>query len=277
MTRQKWLERELVALGHEKNPLIGLGKNIHSPLALANIIKAKLEIDIKDIREIKGEDGGRKKALHYLIERAENQGIFVGKTISYHDLDVEDMRGLSISNDYCPFVVINRRDALSAQIFSFIHELAHLFRKSDAISNTLDFRTTNNKADSEEVFCNQVAAELLLPKEDFLQAQYAKNDIDQISIEYKVSPLFIFYRLKELGKIPKEFADGLEREIRAETDRNLVLKKAKDKRKKGGSHTNSMRDSNGALFNKVVSRSYLENKIGYVEASNLLRFSVEKV
>jgi len=37
-----------------------------------------------------------------------------------------------------------------------------------------------------------------------------------------------------------------------------------------------MKDSNGGLFNKIVSNSYLENKINYVEASKLLNCSVKK-
>jgi len=201
----------------------------------------------------------------------------VGKTISYHQLEVEDLRGLFISNDYCPFIVVNRRDALAAQIFSFIHELAHVFRKSDAISNNLEFRSAYSTANPEEVLCNQVAAEFLLPKEEFEKEFYDKADINSISSTYKVSEIFIFYRLKDLGKIRREIQDTLEEEILAEMERNLKAKAAKDKLKEGGNYTNSMRDSNGDLFNRVVSKSYLENRIGYVEASNLLRFSAEKV
>src|SRR5690606_16601203 len=126
-------------------------------------ISENLDVSAEDIKGI----SGRKNALDYLIEKTEEKGVFVGKTISYHRLEVEDMRGLFVSNDYCPFIILNRRDSLSSQIFSFIHELAHFFRKSDAISNSLDFRTSNKKVNPEEIFCNKVAAEFLLPEEDF--------------------------------------------------------------------------------------------------------------
>ena len=94
---------------------------------------------------------------------------------------------------------------------------------------------------------------------------------------YKVSEIFIFYRLKELGRIRKELQDSLEQEILEEMERNLQAKAARDKEKEGGNYTNSMKDSNGSLFNRVVSKAYLENSIGYVEASNLLKCSVEKI
>jgi Zn-dependent peptidase ImmA (M78 family) len=180
------------------------------------------------------------------------------------------MRGLFISNDYCPFIVINRKDAQSAQIFSFIHELAHLFRKTESISNTLEFRKIK-KIDKEEIFCNRVAAELLLPKNDFISSYYDKQDIDAFSEIYKVSTLAIFYRLKELNKIRNSESEKIEDLIRKESEDNLKKKK----KATGGNYLNNMKDSNGDLFNKVVAKYYFENKVGYTEASSVLRFSVE--
>jgi Zn-dependent peptidase ImmA (M78 family) len=273
VTRQKWLEKNLKEEGWTKNKLQGSGRDIRDPESLARYISEKLDISIEDIKSI----SGKKNALEYLIERAEEHGIFVGKTISYHRLSVDDMRGLFVSNDYCPFIVLNRKDSVSAQIFSFVHELAHFIRRSDAVSNSLDFRSTNQSADPEEVFCNKVAAELLLPKTAFTRDFYAKSDIDGISDLYKVSPLAVFYRLKELGKIRKELQSNIESQIAKETEENLKKKAEKEAENKGGNYTNSMRDSNGDLFNRVVSASYLENRIGHVEAANLLRFSPEMV
>ncbi len=272
-TRQRWLEKTLREEGFSKNNLQGSGKN-KTPKELANFIIKSLEIDRGLIKRISG-TYARKKTLEYLIQKAENKGVFVGKTISYHKLTVGDMRGLFISNDFCPFIIINRQDALSAQIFSFIHELAHLFRRSDAISNSLEFRTIGKGIEPEEIFCNKVAIELLLPSEDFTKDFYNKLDIDAISGLYKVSNISIFYRLKELGKIQKEIQSDLEKQILQETTKNIA--ESKKRKKKGGDHTNSMKDSNGKLFNRIVSGLYSESKIGYVEASKLLRCSVEKI
>jgi len=273
--RQKWLEKKLQASGAKKNDFQGNGKNIQHPSQLADLIKEKLDIRLEEIKSISGEKA-RKKTLDYLIHKAEDRSIFIGKTISYHKIGIEEMRGLFISNDYCPFIILNRRDSVSAQIFSLIHELAHLFRKTDAISNSLDFRSTASGVNSEEIFCNRVAVELLLPKNDFQKEFYDKLDIDKISDLYKVSKIFIFYRLKDLGKIRTGLADELEKEIKSEMAQSLKKKAEREKNKKGGNYTNSMKDSNGNLFNKIVSNAYLENKISYVEASNLLKFSVEK-
>lgn len=276
ITRQKRLGEILKDEGFSKNLLQGAGKDLRSPKELANFISKKLDIKVEEIKDISGVNS-RRNVLNYLIQKAEKQGVFIGKTISYHKLEVADIRGLFVSNDYCPFIVLNRKDAISAQIFSLIHELGHFFRKSDAVSNSLDFRSNGHGVNSEEIFCNKVAAELLLPEQEFTKNFYDKSDIDNISELYKVSKIFIFYRLKDLGKIRSEIQSRLETEIKADTNRDLKAKAAKDQAKTGGNYTNAMKDSNGALFNRIISNSYLENKIGYVEASNLLLFSAENV
>lgn len=272
MTRQKWLERYVKDEGFGKNELQGSGRNL-DPKQLAKFISEKLEIKISDIKEI----SDRKQALKYLIGKAEAKQIFVGKTIADHRIKVEDMRGLFISHDYCPFIILNRKDAVSAQVFSLAHELSHFFRKSDAVSNSLSFRTTEKDVDAEEIFCNKVAAELLLPENEFTKEFYDKNDIDAATLIYKVSSIFIFYRLKELGKIRPGTEDDLERQVKREMEENLMAKAEKEKQNTGGSYINNMRDSNGQLYNRIVQRSYLEGDMGYVEAANFLRFSPEEV
>ncbi len=271
--RQEWLEQQLKD-ERAKNTLQGSGKHLQNPNQLASLIKDELGIDLDKIKEISGV-GASRRVLKYLIEKAEDRGIFVGKTISYHKIGVEEMRGLFISNDYCPFIILNRRDSLSAQIFSFVHELAHLFRKTEAISNSLEFRKLDSGLDKEEIFCNRVAVELLLPKDDFSETYYDKSAIDSLSEIYKLSKIAIFYRLKDLNKIRSEDSNGIEKEIKAEMKKYLADRKKQ--KQTGGNYVNNMRDSNGNLFNTVISSFYFENRIGYTEASNMLHFSVEDV
>jgi len=273
LKRQVWLEQKFKSEGLPKNNIQGSGRYINSPSKLSAFISKKLDIDFQEFKDISGYSSG-KEALKYLIKKAESRGIFVGKTVSHHNIKVDNMRGLFISNDYCPYIILNRKDAISAQIFSFIHELAHLFRKSEGVSNTLEFREINPNIDKEEVFCNRVAAELLLPETEFDKEFYTKQDIDNLSDVYKLSKIFIFYRLKDLKRIRKESQNILEIQIKQETDENIA--RNKNKKKSGGNSLNNMKDSNGSLFNKVVSGSYLEEKTGYVEASRLLGFPVDK-
>jgi Zn-dependent peptidase ImmA (M78 family) len=271
--RQKWLKRH-IGTETKKNNLQGCGKNIENPEQLAGLIKKNLDIDLDEIKKFSGWNS-RKKALDYLMHKAEDRGIFVGKTISYHMISARDMRGLYISDDCCPFIIINRKDAVSAQIFSFVHELAHLFRKTESVSNSLEFRQIDENESNEEIFCNKTAVELLLPAADFSKVFYDLADIDSVAEIYKVSKLAIFYRLKSLNKIHCGQASDIEKQIKEELKKNLEIKNSR--KSKGGSYINSMRDSNGNLFNNIVASLYYENKIGYAEASRALNFSVEKI
>lgn len=276
VSRQKWISQKLSDSGYEKNSLLGSGKKYKKPEQLASFIEETLGVSAKEISAITGNlTESKKKALACLIEKAEDKGIFVGKTLAQHKIEVKQMRGVFIADDFSPFIILNRKDALSAQIFTFVHELAHFYRRTDAISNTLDFRDDSVNADPEEVFCNKVAAEFLLPRSIFTAAYYSKEDIYSLAAEYKLSNIFVFYRLKDLGLIRSFEEERLENEILKETSRNVSQKESI--KSDGGNYTNSMKDSNGTLFNKIISGAYFDNTIGYVEASKLLRFSPDKV
>ena len=275
--RQYWIRTELKDF-FKKNTLLGTGKNIHSPKKLALYIINTLDIDLDDIKKITVKQS--KLALKYLIKKAEQKGIFIGKTLASNPIDVKNLRGMFISDEYAPYIILNRRDAISAQIFSLIHELAHFFRKTGGISNTQEFRkdTTIHK---EETFCNQTAIELLLPEKYLTQNSYTKNEIKNIADIYKISPIATFYRLKDLKKISSFNVINFEKELKDETKQNILemeLQREKNKllKKGGGNYINNIKDSNGNLFNMLVSNAYLENKIGHTEASRVLKYSPEK-
>ncbi len=276
VSRQKWISAKLNESGHPKNVLLGSGSKISTPRELAIYIGNKLDFSVDEIKEISGNTtDSKRKALNKLIGKAEAKGIFVGKTLAQHKITVDQMRGLFIADDLCPFIVLNRKDSVSAQIFTLAHELAHFFRRTEGISNSVDFRDTQKNKNPEEIFCNRVAAELLLPANDFQKSHYTKQEIAELSSVYKLSRIFIFYRLKDLGLIRRYEVSGIEKEILEETRNGVVEKESR--KAEGGNYTNNMKDSNGSLFNKVIASAYFENRIGYVEAAKLLRFSPESV
>lgn len=57
----------------------------------------------------------RSDALRHYISLIENIGIFVSKTTG-EKIPLSDMRGAFFQDEFAPFIVLNSRDALSAQI-----------------------------------------------------------------------------------------------------------------------------------------------------------------
>lgn len=102
-------------------------------------------------------------AFELLRQRAENSGIFVllkSDLGNYRTaIEVESFRGFVIADNIAPFIVINERDAVSARSFTLLHELVHLILGNTGVSG---LRVDNEH----EKFCNEVASEYLLPKED---------------------------------------------------------------------------------------------------------------
>ena len=99
-------------------------------------------------------------SFRLLRSRTEKAGVFVllkGDLGSHHTaIDVEVFRGLAIADDVAPFVVINDNDSRAAWSFTLLHELTHL------LLGQTGFNGLNPQTEIEE-FCNNVAAEWLLP------------------------------------------------------------------------------------------------------------------
>ena len=260
LQRQRYVSYIMREESSPKNKLVGSISERTSPQAAANHIRKALGYKYE----------GKGKHLEYLIELLEEQWIFVMKTLSYWKIPVENMRGVYLDNKYAPFIALNRQDSKRAQLFTLAHEVAHLFLKSEGISNTSFRGKTNSKI---EALCNKIAANFLLPREYFHKDDYGEQDIRELSNKYQVSNLFVLYRLDSLNLISSENFTELETKIKEETVNNI--KKVKGSH--GGSYINNMKDSNGFLYNNFIVSLYLDGEISPAGACNLLKLSVDQV
>jgi Zn-dependent peptidase ImmA (M78 family) len=97
--------------------------------------------------------------------RIEETGTFVFQTTG---IESEEASGFAIFADTSPVISVNRKDALTRRTFSLLHEFAHLMIHVSGVS---DLETDAKRPPEDqriEVFCNQVAAAALMPKESLL-------------------------------------------------------------------------------------------------------------
>ncbi len=149
-------------------------------------------------------------ALNYLTRKAEEKGIIVlingvvGNN-SHRKLNVDEFRGFVLYDDIAPVVFINNNDAVSAKIFTLVHEVVHILIGESASFDLRDLQSAENEI---EKFCDACAAEFLVPK-----AEIEKNrekSIEELAKQFKVSQIVIARRLLDLGKIRKsEFYEFL--------------------------------------------------------------------
>ena len=103
------------------------------------------------------------------IDAAETNGIFVSRTSFIHSrlkLDSEELQGFAIADPHAPFVFVNSEDWNAPQLFTLVHELAHIWIAETGISNEVEPGINHkDKFHPVELFCNEVAANALMPKE----------------------------------------------------------------------------------------------------------------
>lgn len=74
---------------------------------------------------------------------------------------MSEFRGFALVDEYAPLIFINGADFTSAQMFTLIHELVHIWIGEGGVSN---FEVMQPLPIEIERYCNAVAAEVLVPR-----------------------------------------------------------------------------------------------------------------
>ncbi len=160
MQRQEWYREYLQQHFAEANPYVGRASYSDSVESIVEDIRACLGVEPHPTRG-KWDDYYRD-----LVQRIESLRILVMRqgNLGHHSrpLNVEEFRGFAIVDEYAPIIFVNHSDALGARLFTLIHELCHIWIGQSGIS---DGDTNTHR--QEEVLCNAVAAEFLVPAQEF--------------------------------------------------------------------------------------------------------------
>ena len=131
-------------------------------------------------------------------------------------IESDEASGFAYWADVLPFMVINRKDAYARRTFSMFHELVHLMLRQSGVSD-LDLEGPRTADDERiEVFCNQVAAAALMPRDLFLaenlvaakgvgRHEWDDAAVQALSLTYGVSREAIVRRLLTLGRTTEAF------------------------------------------------------------------------
>lgn len=162
--------------------------------------------------------------FNYYRNILERNGIIVSQI---SNVSLEEMKGLSIFYETYPIVGINNKDYDRSKVFSLFHELAHIFRRSSSLC-TIDIE---EHSDHEEYICDCIAAEVLMPKDDF--KRIAKECYDRTGIinsdcisaiagRFGVSTLSTLRRLLDVEVINKNLFFELFEDISAEYNATIA-------------------------------------------------------
>lgn len=208
------------------------------------------------------------------VQRAEHLGVLVMRSgVVRHNpsrtLEVEEFRGFAISDDLAPLIFINSRDARAAQIFTLAHELAHIWIGASGISNPAPKKRRTERSHEVEIFCNQVAAQLLIPStglERIWTDQYSVSEnVRRVATRYRVSAMVALRRAYDLEKIGYQLFSQL---LDDEYKKFEHVKKEDDEG--GGNFWASFNARNSPTLVGAVVSSLWQDKISYRDAANLL-------
>ncbi len=213
-------------------------------------------------------------AFRELVEAADQLGVLVmvngvvGSN-THRKLDPQEFRGFALSDDLAPVVFVNGADTKAAQIFTLAHELAHIWIGESALSDVDIFRSAANDI---ERWCNQVAAELLLPIADLanysLDTANVTEAIEQLARTYTVSTLVALRRLHEARLLT---FDQYRQEYESEFERVLAFIRDQD-RPSGGSFYNTQPVRVSKRFARALIESTLEGQTLRRDAFQMLGF-----
>lgn len=182
----------------------------------AKIIREYFSIKLSDQYRLTS----KRKLYLYLREKIESKGIFIQ---GFQKVDVETLRGVAIVDGSVPIIGINDDDRYPAKSFSIIHELVHIIKRTSSVCNDM---LASSPWDAEEIFCNAVAGELLVPKVALLSisksyTEFSVDDIDSIANKFSVSSEVVARRLYDIGKRNKTWYERICDELarRFEADR----------------------------------------------------------
>jgi Zn-dependent peptidase ImmA (M78 family) len=200
--RQSWYREFITASRMSELPFICSATIAERPEIVAAAMAEKLGFDIAARAACRTWE----EALRLFVGQAEKIGVMVmvsGIVLSntHRKLDAHEFRGFALADDKAPLVFINGSDSKSGQMFTLAHELAHLWLGSSAISNSSAAPLNGHRR--EEVWCNAVAAELLVPLDALRLAiqpnEKAEQMITRLTGHFKVSTLVILRRLLDGG------------------------------------------------------------------------------
>ena len=200
---QEWYRDYLVSTGEKPLPFVASATIDDDPYEVAAEIRERLGFNIGQRRALPTWT----QALSGFIEQVENIGIVVmvngvvGNN-THRPLDPSEFRGFALVDTWAPLVFVNGADTISAKTFTLAHELSHIWLGKSGVTDSELFRLPD---DPVERWCNQVAAEILVPQESLEQYYNPHDDIhvemNRLARVFKVSTLVVLRRLFDAGHL----------------------------------------------------------------------------
>jgi Zn-dependent peptidase ImmA (M78 family) len=253
-------------MGDPALDLVGSARVTDDVVRTAATIRHALGFDLEERRQLPTWT----EALRRFIEQADALGILVmvsGVVGSNNRrrLDPEEFRGFALTDPLASLVFINGADTKAAQMFTLAHELAHVWLGQSAVSDAQAVLVPDHEV---ERWCNQVAAELLVPlvvlRDEYNRRAELRAEVSRLARRFKVSTLVILRRVHDAGGLTRQ---QLWAAYESELDRLRAIPKGS-----GGDFYLTLGARASKTFARALVISTLEGRTSFTEAFRLLGF-----
>lgn len=196
----------------------------------------------------------------------ESKGIFIFK----ESFKQNEISGFCLSHSDYPVIYLNNSTTKTRQIFSLLHEFAHVLLQTNGISkfekDYIEFLPETDRL--LEQFCNALAAEILIPNDEFMrQVEGFPHNVElidegqfaQVAQYFSVSREAVLRRFLDMGRISVERY----RFLREKWNNQI-------KSVSGGSYFNNQGVYLSEKFTKEVITRHLKQQLSLEQAAEYL-------
>lgn len=228
---------------------------------------------IRDATHLADTQSGRSvdayKALASVRTSVEQLGALV---FQMSEVNVKEARGFSLAESSLPVIVLNSKDAVTARLFTLIHELTHVMLHDGGICDLGD--------DDIEVYCNAVAGSTLVPADLLRQAAttsghrsgtiWTDAELEGIANHFAVSPEVVMRRLLDMRLTTQEA-------YRSKRDEYLKRYAEMDKKKSPAPVPQPVLvlSRAGLGFTQLVLEGYHQDRLTLGDVSNYLNVNLK--
>lgn len=265
--KQDWYINYALEEGLEPVPVVGMLTVDTAPVRAAEVMREKLRIEPEYFESI----AGQQPAVSNFAQRIEDLGvlIMISGIVGFNTkrvLDPQEFSGFSFSHALAPLIFVNGAETKSAQMFTLAHELAHIFLGDTSVSGDL---LGTEAVSTHEVWCNEVAAEFLMPAYRVMELTRIKGvqyeHLIELASHFKVSALALLIRWRELGFVGEPAFQSLRSQYEFELD-----KVQKKNAPSGGSFFTTAPVRSGKRLTRAVLSSTFEGETSFTDAFKML-------
>jgi Zn-dependent peptidase ImmA (M78 family) len=204
--RQAWLHEDLIECEAEPLDFVGSAQTADDSQGVGREMRRMVGLDdgwAAKVRTWQEAVSELRRAIEQLGVMAVINGVVGNNT--HRKLDVGEFRGFALSDKYAPLVFVNGADAKSAQMFTLVHELAHIWLGESALTDTGLISQPSQEIES---WCDRAAAEFLVPAQELKSCwrdiRHEEKPFETLSRHFKISPIVAGRRAMDLRLVDRQ-------------------------------------------------------------------------